>query len=144
MSIKIGTGVSPVYDPSLIRQASSVAASSRISKPEEAQAPRADEASKSSQYISPDHGGVVQTRVSDANAFQKSQIKGSREAIEDMAGKLMSKLPNILSDMQRLPAAAGAEDQAAATERVAVTERNAALVADRQAQQTEELQNFAL
>ena len=88
-----------------------------------------------------DHGGIIQTRVSDANAFQKTQLDGSRERIEAMADKLFDKLPNILNDMQKLPENAGAEDQAS---RVAVTERNAAAVADRQAAQAAELQNFSL
>ena len=143
MSIRIGSNVSSLYNATRLNPAQDIDRASRVEQKQDISLDQ-QSARSGSRYIAQDHGGVVQTRVSDANAFQKSQLDGSRERIEDMADKLFSKLPDIFSDMQKLPDAA-AEDQAAAN-RVAVTERNAAAVADRQAQaaQSGELQNFTV
>ncbi len=46
--------------------------------------------------------GVVQTRVSPDNSFQKNVISDPSIIYERMAAKLMDKLPRILDDMQRL------------------------------------------
>ncbi len=47
--------------------------------------------------------GVVQTKVSPDNAFQKAMVTDRSFAFDRMAGKLMDKLPDILKDMARLP-----------------------------------------
>ncbi len=140
MSIRIGSNMTSFYNASRINPAQDIDRASRVEKKNDVALDLQDGRSNG-QYVAKDHGGVIQTRVSDANAFQKTQLDSSRERIEEMANKLFDKLPNILNDMQKLPENTGAEDQAA---RVAVTERNAAAVADRQAQQAAELQNFSL
>ncbi len=143
MSIRIGSNVSSLYSATRLNPAQDIDRASRVEQKQDFALDQQDVRS-GSQYVAQDHGGVVQTRVSDANAFQKGQLDGNRERIEAMADKLFSKLPDIFNDMQKLPDTA-AEDKAAAT-RVAVTERNAAAVAERQAQaaQSEELQNFTV
>ena len=140
MSIRIGSNMSSYYNASRINPAQDIDRASRVEQKDNVSLGR-QEVPGGSQYVAQDHGGIIQTRVSDANAFQKTQLDGSRERIEAMADKLFDKLPNILNDMRKLPENAGAEDQAS---RVAVTERNAAAVADRQAAQAAELQNFSL
>ncbi len=47
--------------------------------------------------------GVVQTRVSPENSFQKSMVNDPSFAYERMAAKLLDKLPRILDDMAKLP-----------------------------------------
>ncbi len=47
--------------------------------------------------------GVVQTRVSPENSFQKTMVNDPSYAYERMAAKLMDKLPRILDDMAKLP-----------------------------------------
>ncbi len=138
MSMKVGSGMSQYYDVSRLNRNSEIEKTSRVDQSGSSAAIQ-NENRNASQYISQDHGGVVQTRVSDANSYQKSQLDGSREKVEKLADKLMSKLPNILADMQNLPAA----DETGAVNRVAVNERNAGAVAERQ-QQEAVLQNFAL
>ena len=90
-------------------------------------------------YIA-EHGGVIQTRVSPENAYQKTKLDNPREAVEDMADKLMGKLPQILEDMKKLTVE---EDQAAENRRVVVNERNAAAVAQKNVQD-QNLMNFSL
>ncbi len=95
----------------------------------------------SAQYIPENGGGVIQTRVAPEHSFQKAKLEGSRSNIEDMADKLMNKLPDILKDMKRLTDGT----EGAANSRVVVTERNAAAVAERNAQQANEpMMNFSL
>ena len=47
--------------------------------------------------------GVLQTKVSPDNSFQKAMVSDASFAYERMAAKLMDKLPNILRDMKNLP-----------------------------------------
>lgn len=47
--------------------------------------------------------GVLQTKVSPDNSFQKAMVSDASFAYERMASKLMDKLPNILRDMKNLP-----------------------------------------
>lgn len=47
--------------------------------------------------------GIQQTKVSSDNSYQKRMITDPRFAVERMAGKLMDKLPDILTDMKNLP-----------------------------------------
>ncbi|MBQ9549912.1 MAG: hypothetical protein IJU87_03780 [Lachnospiraceae bacterium] len=70
--------------------------------------------------------GVVQTRVSPENSFQKAMVTDNSFAFERMAGKLLDKLPTILRDMQNLPAEGAFEEQlaekSAAPAKVVITE----------------------
>ena len=43
--------------------------------------------------------GVLQTKVSPDNSFQKAMVSDASFAYERMAAKLMDKLPSILRDM---------------------------------------------
>ncbi len=47
--------------------------------------------------------GIVQTKVSPENSYQKQMVNDPRFAAERMASKLMDKLPMILEDMKNLP-----------------------------------------
>ncbi|MCR5747285.1 MAG: hypothetical protein K6G03_06215 [Lachnospiraceae bacterium] len=141
MSIRIGSNLSSLYNSTYVSPTQDIDKASKVDQAQNIASGQQN--SSGNQYIAQDHGGVVQTRVSDDNAFHKTQLEGSRERIEDMAGKLFKKLPDILKDMQNLPEESG--EQAAS--RVAVTERNAAVIADRQAagvMHTGELQDFSL
>ena len=93
-------------------------------------------------YIS-EHGGVIKTRVSPENAFNKVRLENPRAQVEDMADKLMSKLPDIMEDMRKLDnenMTAGTGE----TKKVIVNERNAAAVAEKTAQDNAEMLNFSL
>ncbi len=140
MSMKVGTGMSQYYDVSRLSRTSDIDRTSRVGQKEAADSLQ-NNSRNGSQYISQDHGGVIQTRVSDANAYQKNQIDTNRQTVEKMAEKLMSKLPDILKDMQSIPQTTA---QTETESRVAVNERNAALVAERQQQDAAALQNFSL
>ncbi|MBR1523854.1 MAG: hypothetical protein IJ641_05305 [Lachnospiraceae bacterium] len=141
MSLRIGANIPSLYNSTRINQTSDIDNTSRIDRQAAVASEQQEGRSSANQYISQDHGGVVKTRVADANAFQKAQLDGNRERIEDMADKLFSKLPDIFADMKKLPAET--ENQTAAS-RVSVTERNVAAVADRQAAQQDQLVNFTL
>ena len=141
MSLRIGGSIPSLYNATRINQPQEIDNTSKV----EQQSPVAEQQngrSNGGQYISQDHGGVVQTRVADANAFKKAQLDGNRGRIEDMAEKLYNKLPDIFADMKKLPGEADGQQAAAA--RVSVNERNVAAVADRQTGQQEQLMNFAL
>lgn len=141
MSLRIGSNVSSLYNSSRINQTAGIDNTSRINRQDAVASEQQENRNSAGQYVSQDHGGVVKTRVADAHAFQKAQLDGNRERIEDMANKLFDKLPDILADMKKLPEAA--EGQAAAG-RVSVTERNVAAIAERQAAEQEQLLNFTL
>ena len=141
MSLRIGAGIPSLYNSSRINQTSAVDNTSRIDRQEAVAAEQQESRNTAGQYVSQDHGGVVKTRVADKNAFQKAQLDGSRERVEDMANKLFDKLPNILADMKNLPEETEARSAAS---RVSVNERNVAAVADRQAAEQEQLLNFTL
>ena len=97
-----------------------------------------------SQYIPENGGGVIQTRVSPENSFQKARLDNPKSSFESMADKLMSKLPDILRDMRDVPAYAG-EDFSSGSARVVVSDRNAAEVARQNAQKAAEpLADFSL
>ncbi len=96
------------------------------------------------QYIPENGGGVIQTRVSPENAFQKAKLENPRSGIEAMAEKLMDKLPDILRDMKNVPEYSEAA-QNVGTGKVVVSDRNAAVVAQQNAQKAAEpLANFSL
>lgn len=140
MSLRIGGNIPSLYNTTRINQTPDINKTSEIEhKP--ASGSQQDRSSNAGQYVSQEHGGVLQTRVADANAFKKVQLDGTRERIEDMANKLYSKLPDIFEDMKKIPSET---DGQAAASRVAVTEKNVAAVADRQAEQSQQLMNFAL
>ena len=141
MSLRISGNISSLYNTSRIGQTQDIDRTSRVEQQSPVSADLKDGRSNGSQYVSQEHGGVVQTRVSDANAFKKAQLDTNREKIESMAEKLYDKLPDIFADMRKLPDEAG-EKQAAS--RISVTERNVAAVADKQAEQQEQLMNFSL
>ena len=140
MSLRIGGNISSLYNATRINQTSDIDRTSRVEQKESVNSQLKDNRGNAGQYISKEHGGVVQTRVSDTNAYKKAQLDGSRERIEDMAEKLYKKLPDIFADMKKLPA--GEEGQAST--RVSVNERNVAAVADKQAQNAQQLVDFTL
>ncbi|MCR5774796.1 MAG: hypothetical protein K6G42_06890 [Lachnospiraceae bacterium] len=140
MSIRIGSNIPSFYNSNRINQTPDIDNTPRIEQQSQVNDQK-EGRNSAGQYISQEHGGVVQTRVADANSFKKAQLDGNRERIEEMANKLYSKLPDIFADMSRLTT--GSDDQTAAS-RVAVNERNVAAVADKQADQTEQLVNFTL
>ena len=141
MSLRIGANIPSFYNSSRINQAPATDNTSRIDRQEAVASEQQKNRNSAGQYVSPDHGGVLKTRVADANSFQKTQLDGTRGRIEDMADKLFNKLPDIFADMKKLPD--GTENQTAAS-RVSVTERNVAAVADRQAAEQDQLVNFTL
>lgn len=141
MSLRIGGNMSSIYNMTRINQTSDIDRSSRVEQKEAVSSELQERRNSAGQYVSQEHGGVVKTRVADANAFKKVQLDGNRERIEDMADKLYSKLPDIFNDMKKLTSG---EDGQTAASRVAVTERNVAAVADRQAEQSQQLMDFSL
>ena len=136
MSLRIGGNISSLYNASRINQTPDIDKTSRIEQQATIGSELQDSRSSAGQYVSQDHGGVLKTRVADANSFQKTQLDGTRGRIEDMADKLFNKLPDIFADMKKLPEET--ENQTAAS-RVSVTERNVAAVADRQAAEQDQL-----
>ena len=141
MSLRIGGNIPSLYNATRINQTPDINRTSAAEQKAAADLNQQESRSNAGQYVSQEHGGVVQTRVSDTNAYKKAQLDGSRERIEDMAEKLYSKLPDIFADMKKLPSET--EGQAAAS-RVSVNERNVAAVADKQAAQSQQLMDFAL
>lgn len=75
----------------------------RIDPVEEAKRVDALIAKERDEALSKANKGVVQTRVSPDNAFQKAMVTDPSFAYERLAGKLLDKLPNILQDMKNLP-----------------------------------------
>lgn len=144
MSLRIGANITNLFNQTRINQPQDIDRTSRIDKAGQDQvAEQQDQRSTAGQYVSQDHGGVVQTRVADANNFKKAQLEGNRAEVESLADKLYSKLPNILEDMKLVPGGEG--EQGVAATKVSVNERNAAAVADKQAGQgQEQLENFTL
>ena len=140
MSLRIGGNIPALYNATRINQTPDINKTSEVAQKSSVGSGQQDSRSNAGQYVSQEHGGVLHTRVADANAFKKAQLDGSRERIEDMADKLYNKLPDIFADMKKLPSDEGVQ----AASRVAVTERNVAAVADKQAAQSQELMNFAL
>ena len=140
MSLRIGGNISSLYNATRINQTSDIDRTSRVEQKEAVSSQLQDNRGNAGQYISKEHGGVVQTRVSDTNAYKKAQLDGSRERIEDMAEKLYSKLPDIFADMKKL----SGEEEGQANARVSVNERNVAAVADKQAQNAQQLVDFTL
>ncbi len=142
MSLRIGGNIPSLYNTTRINQSPDINRTSGVEQTSAAQSGQQDDRSSAGQYISREHGGVVQTKVSDANAYKKAQLDSNRARMEDMADKLYSKLPDIFNDMKKLNT--GEEEKTAAA-RVAVTERNVAAVADRQQQDaSQQLMDFAL
>ena len=143
MGFRIGSNLSALFNPSRIGQTPDIDRTSGVDKAGQSQASgRQGQDGGAGQYVSREHGGVVQTRVADVNNFKKAQLDGSRANIESMADRLYDKLPNILADMKKLP---GEGDSRTEAGRVAVNERNAAAVADSQAaREQEQLVNFSL
>lgn len=140
MSLRIGGNIPSLYNTTRINHTADIDRASRVEQKEALDSQLQENRGKAGQYISQGHGGVVQTRVSDTNAYKKAQLDGSRDRIEDMAEKLYSKLPDIFADMKKLPSEAVVQTSS----RVSVNERNVAAVADKQASQEEQLLNFAL
>ncbi len=140
MSLRIGGNIPSFYNTTRINQTPDIDKTSRVEQQAAIGSDPQESRNTAGQYVSQDHAGVVKTRVADANAFKKAQLEGNRERIEDMVDKLYSKLPDIFADMKKLTA----EDGQETASRVAVTERNVAAVADRQAEQSQQLMNFSL
>ena len=125
--MKIESGMASFYNASSSRLQSvnNVSQSSKVSQVSDANGVAANSSNSASQYLS-SHGGVVQTRVSPENSYQKAMLSDPRANIEKMAGKLMSKLPNILKDMQNLTADNAANTASDNTSnKVVITEANA-------------------
>ena len=73
--------------------------------------------------------GVVNTKVFPENSFQKAMVTDASFAYERMAGKLLDKLPNILRDIEKLPAMEEKGfDVAAAAEKIYASENNSKVV----------------
>ena len=134
--MRIGAGVPSFYNASSrINNIENTEQISRVSQGSAASA-KEQERNGASQYIA-EHGGVIQTKVSPENAYQKAMLETPRAKVEDMADKLMSKMPRILEDMKKL-----VPDEAA-NEKVVVNENNAAAVAEK-TKQNNELMNFSI
>lgn len=102
--MRIDAGMASFYNASSSRLQSvnNAGASAKVSGAQ-GSSQSAGNGNSASQYVSKDHGGVVQTRVSAANSYQKAMLDNPRSIAEGMASKLMGKLPNILRDMQNIP-----------------------------------------
>ncbi len=137
--MRIGAGVPSFYNASSKIHNLSNAEEIRKISAGGANSANREGADEGSRYIA-EHGGVIQTRVSPENAYQKAMLDSPRAAVEDMADKLMSRMPRILEDMKKIPDT----DTAVENEKVVVTDRNAAAVADRNAKMTNDLMNFSL
>ena len=138
--MRIGSGIPGFYNAA--SRLNGLDATNNVSRVSDVSTASREDGSRehgSSGYIA-ERGGVIQTRVSPENAYQKTKLDNPREVVEDMADKLMGKLPQILDDMKRLTVE---EDQAAQSRRVVVNERNAAAVAQNNAQE-QNLMNFSL
>ena len=136
--MRIGAGVPSFYNASSrINEIGNAGEINRVSQDNAAQA-KQQERNEASQYIA-EHGGVIQTRVSPENSFQKAMLDSPRARIEDMADKLIDRMPRILEDMKKLVP----DEQAQAPSKVVVNENNAAAVAERNAQNNE-LANFSI
>ncbi len=134
--MRIGAGVPSFYNASSrINNIESTDQVSRVSQGSTASA-KEQERNEASQYIA-EHGGVIQTKVSPENAYQKAMLETPRAKVEDMADKLISKMPRILEDMKKL-----VPDETA-NEKVVVNENNAAAVAEK-TKQNNELMNFSI
>ncbi|MBO4374987.1 MAG: hypothetical protein J5829_07755 [Lachnospiraceae bacterium] len=138
--MRIGAGVPSFYNASSkINDIGNIDEINSIS-PNSAASSREQDRNEASQYIA-EHGGVVQTKVSPENAYQKAMLDSPRARVEDMAEKLVSKMPRILEDMKRL--VPDETEAAASNEKVVINENNAAAVADK-AKQNNELMNFSI
>ena len=134
--MRIGAGVPSFYNASSrINNIENTDQVSRVSQGSAASA-KEQERNEASQYIA-EHGGVIQTKVSPENAYQKAMLETPRAKVEDMADRLMSKMPRILEDMKKL-----VPDETA-NEKVVVNENNAAAVAEK-TKQNNELMNFSI
>lgn len=119
--MKIGSGIQSFYNStSKVNDLSQVSGASRVSDQASGLSERNSQDNGGSGYIA-EHGGVIRTKVSPENAFQKVRLENPRQRVEDMADKLMSKLPDIMKDMKRLT-----EDDAAERQKVVINENNAA------------------
>ena len=95
MRIGAGLGVPSFYNASSrINDISNADEINRVSQDNAAQA-KEQERNEASQYIA-EHGGVIQTRVSPENSFQKAMLDSPRARIEDMADKLIDRMPRIM------------------------------------------------
>ena len=106
MSMRIGSSMSAGskyynsgYDPG---RDLSVDRVNKINPVEEAKRVDALRQQKAENLLSGNRG-VIQTKVSPENSFQKAMVTDPGFAYERMAGKLLDKLPVILKDMQNLP-----------------------------------------
>ncbi len=136
--MRIGAGVPSFYNASSrINDINNVDEINRVSQSNAAET-KEQERNEASQYIA-EHGGVIQTRVSPENSFQKAMLDSPRARIEDMADKLVEKLPRIMEDMKKLVP----DEEAAAPSKVVVNENNAAAVAEKNVQNNE-LANFSI
>ncbi len=137
--MRIGSGIPGFYNAaSKINQLDASNRVSRVSDLNSAAGENKQQGSASG-YVA-EHGGVIKTRVSPENAYQKAKLDNPRQAVEDMADKLMGKLPQILNDMRNLTEE---NEQAAENRRVVVNERNAAAVAQKTVE-NQNLMNFSL
>lgn len=106
MALRIDPGTNELYNTNkvgLSDEALRAEQSRRIEKPDE---PRLSPSLSAEELLSLSRGnrGVVQTKVSPENSFQKAMVHDKTFAYERMAAKLMDKLPRILDDMQKLTA----------------------------------------
>lgn len=130
--MRIDAGMASFYNASSsarVQSAGNVNAASKVSSSQNT-AGASSNGNSASQYLS-EHGGVIQTRVSSASSYQKAMLDNPRSIAENMASKLMGKLPNILRDMQNLSSdGSGSVSSAAsangnASNKVVITEANA-------------------
>ena len=102
--MKVNAAMASFYNASSASRLSSVNsvnASQKVNSAQGSAGTGSGSRDSASQYLS-EHGGVVQTRVSPENAYQKTMLSDPRYGIERMASKLMTKLPDILKDMQNV------------------------------------------
>lgn len=137
--MRIGAGVPSFYNAS--SRINSIGNADEINRVSQGntEAAKEQERNEASQYIA-EHGGVIQTKVSPESAYQKAMLETPRARVEDMADKLVSKMPRILEDMRKL---VPDETDAAANEKVVVNENNAAAVAEK-TRQNNEMMNFSI
>ena len=106
MSMRINSSVPGYYDAGRVNESERNLRVNRVEKVnpvEEAKGISSLTKQRETGELSGENRGVVQTRVSPENSFQKAMVTDSSFAFERMAGKLLDKLPNILRDIKNLP-----------------------------------------
>ncbi len=101
--MRINSSMPSFYDAGRVNNAGRTPRVERIDPVEEAKGISSLTEQLKSEERSRENLGVVQTKVSPENSFQKAMVTDRSFAFDRMAGKLMDKLPDILKDMADLP-----------------------------------------